>query len=207
MENINENINDCKNGNSLVIACGALAKEIIHIRNINNMDDILDIQCLPAILHNDPDKIPQLLEDKILENKDKYDNIIVGYADCGTGGLIHKVCEKHNVELIEGAHCYEFFAGTETFNNLQEKELGTFYLTDYLVRHFDSLIIKAYKLDKIPEMKQMLFGHYKKVVYMAQTDDNISNENAKKCADFLGLSYERIITGFGELETFIRKGK
>ncbi|MDG1153852.1 MAG: DUF1638 domain-containing protein [Alphaproteobacteria bacterium] len=204
---LTENISYCdKNSRILIIACGALAKEIIHIREINNMQNIMDIQCLPAILHNRPEKIPRLLENKIIENQGQYKTIMIGYADCGSAGQIQQICSKYNVSLITGSHCYEFFSGTDNFNKIQNQELGTFYLTDYLVRHFDSLIIKAYKLDKIPEMKNMLFNHYKKVVYIAQTDNNYLNEKAKSCADFLELSYERVITGYGELETFIKQG-
>ena len=202
-----KNISYCdENTRILIIACGALAKEIIHIRKINNMENIMDIQCLPAILHNNPEKIPRLLENKIIENQEQYKTIMIGYADCGTAGQIERVCNKYNVSLITGNHCYEFFSGTDNFHRIQNQELGTFYLTDYLVRHFDDLIIKAYKLDKIPEMKNMLFNHYKKVVYIAQTDNAYLNEKAKSCADFLELSYERIITGYGELETFIKQG-
>ena len=191
----------------LIIACGALAKEILHIRSLNNMDETLDIQCLPAKLHNTPQKIPALLQEKIRQYKKHYDHIIIGFADCGTGGLLQKMCAEEGVEYLAGAHCYGVFTGNNAFDHMARKEIGTFYLTDYLTRHFESLIIKGMGLAKYPEMRDMMFSNYTKVVYLAQTDDNTLTKKASECAQYLKLDFKRIYTGYGELNDFITQAK
>ena len=197
-----------KNGaRCLIIACGALAKEILHIRSLNNMDEMIDIQCLPAKLHNTPQQIPALLQEKIRYYKKYYDHIIIGFADCGTGGLLQKICREEGVEFLEGAHCYGVFTGNDAFDYMAGEELGTFYLTDYLTRHFDSLIIKGMGLEKYPEMRDILFSNYTKVVYLAQTNDNELTRKASKCAQYLKLDFKRIYTGYGELNDFIVQAK
>ena len=77
-------------------------------------------------------------------NRDRYATIFVAYGDCGTGGALDAVLREENVERIPGAHCYEFFAGSETFAELADDEPGTFYLTDFLLRHFDRLVSAAW---------------------------------------------------------------
>jgi len=190
-----------------VIACGALAREVLDIITLNDLPGF-SVTCLPAKLHNQPQFIPDRLREKIRDVRPNAARILIGYADCGTGGLIDKVIaeearEDCPVERIGGAHCYAFFAGQNEFADLAEQELGTFYLTDYLARHFDTLIVKGMGLDKYPGMIDMMFGNYKRLVYLAQTDDPALDERAEKAAEKLGLNFLKVRTGYGELAEFL----
>lgn len=187
----------------LLIACGALSHELVRIKQLNHWDH-LDIQCLPAELHNQPERIPAAVQEKIQKNKNHYRTILVGYADCGTGGLLDKVILEEGVERLPGAHCYELFAGEKTFVDLHDKEPGTFYLTDFLARHFDRLVVKGLGLDRFPELKSMYFTHYKKLVLLAQLDDDDVDAMAREAAQFLGLDYQRILTGDQYLESALK---
>ena len=188
----------------LVIACGALAREILDIIKLNNWQN-LAITCLPANLHNHPDQITPRLREKIRDNRDRYERIIVAYADCGTGGHIDRMVAEEGVERIDGPHCYSFFAGQDAFDALAEEELGTFYLTDYMVRHFDKLILEGMGLNKYPEMRDIMFAHYKRLVYLAQIDDPELDKKAEQAAETLKLTYQRRSTGYGELAGFMAR--
>ena len=184
----------------LIIACGALAREIQQLIEINRWTDV-DVQCLPADLHNRPDQIPNRVLDKIQSNRDRYAHIFVAYADCGTGGLLDDVLEQFGVERLDGAHCYQFYAGSDVFEQLHDAEPGTFYLTDFLVRHFDRLIMDELGLNRYPELKQTYFGNYTRLLYLSQTETPELITKARSAADRLGLEFEHRSTGFGELET------
>ncbi len=188
----------------LVIACGALAHELVRVKKLNQWD-FIDLQCLPAELHNYPQKIVPAVRRKIAENRAAYQNIFIGYADCGTGGLLDALLKEEGVERLPGAHCYSFFAGEDTFTALAEAEIGTFYLTDYLAKNFEHLIIQGLGMDRFPELKEMYFGHYKKVVYLAQTDDAETDEKAEQAAAWLELEYERIHTGDAQFESALKQ--
>lgn len=190
---------------TLLIACGALAREIVHLNAANNWQ-AFELQCLPAKLHNQPHLIPDLIDKKIIAAKEsaKYQRILVLYGDCGTGGLLDAVLEAHQVERIPGAHCYEFYATPERFENLVEQEIGSFYLTDYLVRFFDRLIIQGLGIDRHPELRDMYFGNYQRVVYLAQTQDPKLEHMAKAAAEKLGLQYVHQKTGYGDLHSFMQ---
>lgn len=190
---------------TLIIACGALAKEIVAIIDLNKLSHI-SLTCLPASYHNTPNKITGHLREKIHKYKNDYERILIGYADCGTGGQLDTMCREEGVERIHGAHCYAFYHGQSDFADLAEEELGTFYLTDYLVRQFDALIMDGMGLNKYPEMRNLMFGNYKRVVYLAQTDDPMLCEQAQLAADKLQLELQIIKTGYGELASFIAKG-
>lgn len=184
---------------TLVLACGALAHEIVALIRTHGWDSF-SVQCLPADLHNTPGRIPEAVRQKIRELRSRYDHVFVAYADCGTGGQLDRVLEEEGVERLPGAHCYEFFAGSRAFHALAEEEVGTFYLTDFLARHFDRLVIHGLGLDRHPELLPMLFGHYRRLVYLAQTDNPDLRERARAAAERLGLEYEYRFTGYGELE-------
>ena len=154
----------------------------------------------PAQLHNYPDKIPEAVEKKILEAKESK-QVFVAFADCGTGGRLDKVLTKHGVERLPGAHCYEFFAGSALFAELHDQEPGTFYLTDFLARHFDAFVVKGLGLERHPQLLEMYFGNYQRLVYLAQSHDEALLERAKNAAERLGLEFEHRFTGFGTLET------
>jgi hypothetical protein len=184
----------------LVIACGALAHEITALRRANGWDG-LDVSCLPAELHNRPEKIPAAVRALIRSSRDRYASIFVAYGDCGTGGLLDEVLREEGVERIPGAHCYEFFATAPVFAALAEAEPGTFYLTDFLLRHFERLVIRGLGLDRHPELFSLYFGNYRKVVYLAQAPGAKSQEQARAVAARMGLEFEYRQTGFGTLET------
>ncbi len=188
----------------LIIACGALAREVLDVIKINGFTH-LAITCLPAILHNRPTEIPERLRAKIRKNKSKYSKIYVAYADCGAGGRIEKVCAEEGAEMMTGPHCYAFYTGQEAFTKLAEEELGSFYLTDYLARQFDAVIMEGFGLNKHPEIRDMMFGNYTRLVYMAQVDDPELDRKAEAAAVKLKLNYTKIKTGYGELASFIEQ--
>jgi len=191
---------------TLLIACGALAREILQVIQENDWTG-LELECLPADLHNKPKLIPERVRAKIHTAKatGKYGQILVIYGDCGTGGMLDAVLEEEQVERIPGAHCYEFFATPQLFEDLVERELGSFYLTDYLVRFFDRLVIQGLGIDRHPELKDLYFANYKRMVYLAQTDDEALEAMAEQAAGKLGLEYVYQKTGFGGLSSFINR--
>ena len=189
-------------GRVLLIACGALAHEILALIKINNWDH-LDLQCLPAIFHNHPEKITPAIEDAVVKYRAEYSSIFIVYADCGTGGQLFEKCKELGVQMIEGPHCYSFFETNEAF--AAREEMTAFYLTDFLVRQFDAFVWEPLGLGRHPALRDMYFGNYTKLVYQAQTDDPTLTEKAKVCAERLGLAFERRETGYGDLETALSK--
>ncbi|MCF2872688.1 DUF1638 domain-containing protein [Octadecabacter sp. G9-8] len=183
-------------GRILLLACGALAREILDLIKINHWSH-MDLHCLPAILHVHPDKIPDAVEQAVLKHRATYDEIFVVYADCGTGGLLANKCETLGVQMVEGPHCYSFFEGNAEF--AKKDEVFSFFLTDFLVRQFDAFVVKPLGLDRHPELRDMYFGNYKSLVYQAQTDDPELTKLARQHADRLGLAFERRLTGYGDL--------
>ena len=186
-------------GEVLLIACGALAREIVDLIERNRWA-AFDLQCLPAKWHNTPQFIFPAVRQKIREQRDRYKSIFVLYGDCGTGGLLDKMLEEEGVERIPGAHCYEFFAQPAAFAALAEAEPGTFYLTDFLLRHFQRLVIEALGIDRHPELKDAYFGNYRRIVYLAQAPQPDSEAAARAVAARLGLEYRFQATGYGGLE-------
>lgn len=189
-----------KSGAVLLLACGALAHEILALIKANHWDH-MSLACLPAILHNHPDKIPQAVEKAVEKHRDAFDEIFVVYADCGTGGQLQATCDRLGVSMVEGPHCYSFFEGNHDFATRIESEFTAFYLTDFLVRQFDAFVWEPLGLDRHPELRDMYFGHYTKLVYQAQTENDELTEKAQDCARRLGLVFERRYTGYGDLET------
>ncbi|MCZ4316451.1 DUF1638 domain-containing protein [Comamonadaceae bacterium G21597-S1] len=183
----------------LVIACGALAHEIVALRRINEWPHMA-VQCLPAELHNRPEKIAAAVQGKIAANRGKFASMFVAYADCGTGGKLDAVLEHEGIERIPGAHCYEFFAGSQAFAALSDAEPGTFYLTDFLLRHFDRLILRGLGIDRHPELMPLYFGNYTRLVYLAQLEQPGMEEAGRRAAERLGLEYECRVTGYGDLQ-------
>ena len=155
--------------------------------------------CLPAELHNRPERIPAAVQRKIRAARGRYETIFVAYADCGTGGLLDRVLEAEGVERLDGAHCYEVYAGRAAFAAIADEDPATFYLTDFLARHFESLVVRGLGIDRHPELLAVYFGNFHRLVYLAQTDDPDLTERARRAADRLGLSFERRATGLGEL--------
>jgi hypothetical protein len=183
-------------GRVLLIACGALAREILDLIAANGWTH-LDLTCLPAILHNTPDRITAAVEEAVARHRAAYGRIFVVYADCGTGGQLQAACARLGVGMVEGPHCYSFFEGNAAF--AARGEMTAFYLTDFLVRQFDAFVWRPLGLDRHPALRDMYFGHYTTLVYQAQTDDPALDARARDCAARLGLTYERRFTGYGDL--------
>jgi len=187
---------------TLVIACGALAREFLFLKERNGWDH-MTITCLPAKLHNRPQLIPEAVREKIREMRAGYDRVLCLYGDCGTGGLLDQVLAEEGAERIAGAHCYEFFLGSPEFEALNDEDPATFYLTDYLVRHFETLIIKGLGLDRYPQLLETYFGNYNRVVFLSQIPDPVLLKKAEEAARRLGLPLVVRETGLGGIETFL----
>lgn len=187
-----------RSGRVLLIACGALAREIVALRAANGWTH-LDLTCLPAILHNHPDRIVPAVEAAVAAHRDSYDSIFVVYADCGTGGLLRAACDRLGVAMVPGPHCYAFYDGVERF--AARDEIAAFYLTDFLARQFDAFVWKPLGLDRHPELLETYFGNYETLVFLAQSPDAELDARAESIAQRLGLRFERRETGYGDLET------
>ena len=184
----------------LVIACGALAREISELRQSYGWHH-LHLKCIDARLHNRPTLIPDRLREIIRRYKGEYDQIFVAYADCGTGGAIDAVLEEEGIERLPGAHCYQFYAGAERFAALAKEEPGTFYLTDFLAQHFERLVIRPLKIDEHPQLRDAYFGNYRRLVFLSQTSDEPLLAAAKNAAQRLSLDFGHVHCGYGALET------
>lgn len=191
---------DRDTGKVLLLACGALAEEILALIRANNWQH-MKLQCLPAKLHLTPEKIPDAVEAAVIAARDTFEAIFVVYADCGTGGLLQARCASLGVEMVPGPHCYSFFDGNEAFLEAQEDEFTCFFLTDFLVRQFDAFVWKPMGLDRHPELRDILFGNYTALVYLAQTENPGLDRRAEEAAARLGLAYKRRFTGYGDLAT------
>ncbi len=192
-----------QNGRILLIACGALAHEVLALIRANDWHH-MDLQCLPAKLHLYPDKITSEVARVVEEVRTTYETIFILYADCGTGGLLLAKCKELGVQMIEGPHCYSFFEGNAAFA-AHPDEFTAFYLTDFLVRQFDAFVWKPMGLDRYPQLRDTYFGNYTKLVYQAQTNDAALDLKAEDCAKRLGLAYERRFTGYGDLATTLQQ--
>jgi hypothetical protein len=186
----------------LVIACGALAREIGDIAEANGLDHI-ELICLPAIWHNRPEKIAPGVRKLIRENRSQYSKIAVAYAECGTQGALDKVCEEEGVERIAGPHCYSFYWGNEAFAKRADDDIDAFFLTDFLARQFESFVIEPLGLDRHPELRDMYFGNYRRLIFLAQTEDAELEKKARGAAERLGLAFEKRVTGMGDLAGFL----
>jgi Protein of unknown function (DUF1638) len=193
-----------KPGSTLLIACGALAREVVALKRAHGWD-ALDVTCLPAIWHNRPEKIPGGVRRKIRAARKTHERILVAYGDCGTGGELDRVLAEEGVERIDGPHCYQFYTGTADFEALVEQDPTCFFLTDYLVRHFDRLIIQGLGIDRHPELRDMYFGNYTRLIYLAQVEEAALKAKAEAAARRLGLAFAYRLTAYGELEGFIDK--
>ncbi|AYD00970.1 DUF1638 domain-containing protein [Neorhizobium sp. NCHU2750] len=187
-----------------VIACGAIAREIIATSGQQGLDHI-DLNCLPAIWHAYPQKIVPGLEAAVAEaRKNGFSRIFFAYADCGTGGEIDRLCEREGIERIAGPHCYSFFSGNDLFAAKAEDDLLSFFLTDFLARQFRAFVIEPLGLDRHPELRDMYFGNYRKLIYLSQEEDEDLQRKAREAADYLGLEYEYRFTGYGDLASAIK---
>lgn len=190
--------------NTLLVACGALAREITALKAANGLAH-LDVTCLPAILHNRPERIPEAVRAKVRAGKRTHGQVLVLYGDCGTGGALDRVLAEEGVERIEGPHCYAFYAGEQDCAAMMEQEIGSFFLTDYLARHFERLVWRGLGLDRHPELRDAYFAHYRRVVHLSQLPDPAVAEKARAAASRLGLPLETRVTGLDGLRRFIAR--
>ena len=182
----------------LVITCAAIAREVNEIKKLGQWSQ-MDLQAITADLHSRPEKIPAAVAEKIDRARDRYQHIFVAYGDCGTSGELDRVLEERGVKRLPGAHCYDFLAGREVYEKMQDDEPGTFYLTDFLAQHFQRLVIEVLGIDRHPELLEMYFGNYTRLLYLAQTDSDELTALARDAAAQLGLRFERVFTGMGEM--------
>lgn len=171
---------------------------------VNRLEGI-DIECLPAKLHNTPQFITEEVERKLDRAAGRYDQVFVGYADCGTGGLLDAMLSRRGVERLPGAHCYEFFAGSQLFSALHDSEPGTFYLTDYLTKHFERIMWQGLGLDRWPSLRDEYFRNYRRVVYLSQLEDPGLVDRAREAAARLQLEFEHRHVGYGDLASSLLK--
>ncbi len=183
---------------ALLISCGALAQELVQIVRRNEWRHV-KIQCLPPELHNQPDKLPSAVRAQLEKNNGLFEHIFVAYGDCGTGGKLDAVLQEFGVERLPDVHCYEFFTGSATFREIAEAEAGSYYLTDFLARHFERIVIQGLGLDKRPELRDLYFGNYRRLVFLSQTDDSQLLARAKAHAAYLGLQFEHHHTGLNRV--------
>lgn len=184
----------------LVLGCGALVYDMVALIKKNDvLNEVIDLQCLPAKLHNTPQLIAGEVDKYLSEHAHKYADIFVAYGDCGTAGQLDEVLAKYGAERIEGAHCYEFFAGSDAFEKITDEELGSFFLTDYLVKNFDRLVVEGLGLDRYPELFDAYFKHYNDMVYLAQTENPELQALAKQHAEAFGMNYKYRYTGIDGL--------
>jgi hypothetical protein len=188
----------------LVLACGAIAREVLAVVELNEWTHV-EVRCLPAQLHNTPRAIAGAVDEKLSELSADFDRVFVAYADCGTAGELDRVLARHAAERLPGAHCYAFFAGVDAWTAMHDSEPGTYYLTDFLARHFEALVVAPLGLDRHPDLKGEIFRNYRKLVYLAQSDDPQLDASARAAAGLLGLEYERRATGLGELRPALER--
>jgi len=182
----------------LVLACGAIAREVLAVIRLNAWENVT-VRCLPAQLHSRPERIAPAVDAKLTELAGKYERVFVAYGDCGTGGALDAVLERHGVDRLPGDHCYGFLTGNTAWLELHDAEPATFYLTDFLARHFDAIVFRGLGLDRYPELLPQYFGNYTRLLYLAQTDDDDLRARARAAAERLGLAYEERRTGYGDL--------
>jgi len=184
---------------TLVIACGAIAHELVAVLKANQWDHT-EIKCLPAEWHNTPDKIVPAIREILSEKTDSFQRVFIAYGDCGTGGKLDTlIAEQHalgnkNIERLGGDHCYAFFAGLDNFASISNDDIGTFYLTDYLAANFDRLILEDLGIKAHPELLSMYFGNYNRLVYLSQQDKPELLETAKQAAKHIHTGLESFDT-------------
>jgi hypothetical protein len=181
-----------------IIACGALARDLVALKEQNNCTH-WHLYCLPPELHNRPSQIAPQVALKVNELRGRHDELFVAFADCGTAGALGALLEKHGISRLPGAHCYQTFVGAAAFDELMEEEPGTFFLTDFLVRHFERLVIQGLGLDRFPELRETVFANYRRAVHLSQQRSSKLEDEARRCASLLGLEYRYRFTGHEKL--------
>src|SRR5262245_48918747 len=193
-----ERVFEAEHPEVLVLACGAIAREVLAVIRLNGWQNVT-VRCLPAKLHSRPERIAPAVDAKLTELAGSYERVFVAYADCGTGGDLDAVLERHQVGRLPGDHCYGFLTGNAAWEELHDAEPATFYLTDFLARHFDAIVVRGLGLDRHPQLLSQYFENYKRLLYLAQTDDADLRSRPRAAAEPLGLEYVEQRTGYGDL--------
>lgn len=191
-------------GGLLLVACGALARELVDIQR-QFPDGVVEITCLPASWHNHPEKIVPGVRHGVDAALRTSRNVAVVYGDCGTGGELDTYLEQVGVPRIPGPHCYEMLLGKPVFDDEMDNALGTFFLTDYMVRHFERIVMQGMGLRRHPQLRDMYFGNYTRVLYIAQTEDAALRVRAEQAAQELGLAFEYRLAGYGGFPGFVEE--
>ena len=186
--------------NALLI-CGALGKEVKAIVDAHNLE--VDVFGIPAMHHFYPKKIVQAVEAKLQNLSHTYERVVVVYGDCGTAGALDPILERYGAVRLQGPHCYEIFAGPG-FDRMMEEEPATFFLTDWLVRNFERAVIRGLGLDRYPDLKQIYFGNYLKLIYLVQFPNEALIEKAQEIGEYLGLPLTTRFTGVEGLGSRLR---
>jgi Protein of unknown function (DUF1638) len=183
----------------LVIACGAIVREIQAVMAQGGLTNI-DITAVPATYHNRPEKIAPAVARRIAQGRARgYTRLFVAYADCGTQGALDKLLADEHIDRLPGAHCYAFFSGVEAFAIRADEDVTSFYLTDFLARHFDALVIRGLGIDRHPELMPLYFGNYERVIYLSQAPTSNLLARAEAAAARLGLAFMHRPVGYGDL--------
>jgi Protein of unknown function (DUF1638) len=181
-----------------VIACGALAG---HIRDIAGRRAwSVEVYSLPAALHNRPDRIAPAVADLAATLRARGLRVVLGYADCGSYGALDEVCQRLGIGRLRGLHCYDVLGGASRVRALLARQPGTYLLTDYLVRSFGRTVLAELGLDRHPELWPDYFGHYRRLVWLAQRRDPALAAAADEIAAMFGLPLRVIDVGLGGLE-------
>ena len=194
---------DAPTQRTLIIACGALARELRVV--LAPLGSAVQVEYLPSSFHNRPQQIAPTVDALLTARSADFDHVAIAYADCGTGGHLDAVLERHGVQRLAGAHCYEFFAGSALFASLQDNEPGTFYLTDYLARHFEQLVFVGLGLDRHPHLRDIYFGNYTRVVLLSQTNSAELVGLAEAAAASIGLAFEHRHVGIEPFTAQVRR--
>lgn len=180
-----------------LVLCGALAREVLAIARRHGWQ--ADLYGVAAKEHMRPRRIAPAVEARLRELIPRYDRVIVVYGDCGTAGALDGVLARYNVPRIAGPHCYEMYAGAP-FDALMDEQPGSFFLTDFLVRCFEGTVAKGLGLDRFPELRELYFANYTRVVYLVQDERPELLAKAARIAADLGLPLAIMRSGYGQLE-------
>lgn len=193
-----------REGSVLVIACGAIVREIQAIVTVNGLADIA-IRAVPASYHNRPERIAPAVARLIKVARPHFKRIFVAYGDCGTAGELDRLLGREMIERLPGAHCYAFYSGVDAFEARGDADMRTFYLTDFLAQHFDRLVWQGLGLERHPELRDAYFGNYERVVYLSQAPTPELTAAAERAAARLSLAYDHRPVGYGDLATAMKR--
>jgi len=152
------------------------------------------------MLHNSPHEIAPAAERLAADLQREGFRVVLAYADCGTYGELDRLCERRGLSRLRGLHCYDVLAGPDRIRATLEAEPGTYLLTDFLIRSFRHSVITPLGLDRYPELWPDYFGHYRRVVWLAQSPSPELAGEAEAVAAMFGLPLTVLDVGTARLE-------